>query len=142
MKNLKLNQTPIRTSRNFNINNITLENVEIPENIKSFNNIKIIGQHPNIKLANHTETCQLTYGVGEKLQNKVEKQANQRLKLIIDTKTHQEIQINDMLDEGNPQLVDYIEIQANENAKATIIIQYESQPQIQAFHNGTSKKRF
>ena len=139
MKNLKLNQTPIRTSRNFNINNITLENVEIPENIKSFNNIKIIGQHPNIKLANHTETCQLTYGVGEKLQNKVEKQANQRLKLIIDTKTHQEIQINDMLDEGNPQLVDYIEIQANENAKATIIIQYESQPQIQAFHNGVIK---
>ena len=29
MNNLKLNETPIRTSRNFNINNIKLEDIEI-----------------------------------------------------------------------------------------------------------------
>ena len=33
---MKLNETPVRTSRNFNINNIKLENIEIPENIPLF----------------------------------------------------------------------------------------------------------
>ena len=28
---LKINETPVRTSRNFNINNIKLEDVEMPE---------------------------------------------------------------------------------------------------------------
>ena len=28
---IKLNETPVRTARNFNINNIKLENIEIPE---------------------------------------------------------------------------------------------------------------
>ena len=136
MEKLKLNETPIRTSRNFNINNITLDDVQIPENIGSFNNINIIGQHPNIKFANHMDACHLTYGVGEKLICQVTKRANQKLGLTIDTKLHQEIQINYMLDKNNPQLVDYIEIQANENTNATIIIQYETQREIKAFHNG------
>ena len=33
---LKINETPVRTSRNFNINNIKLENVDIPKNIDNF----------------------------------------------------------------------------------------------------------
>ena len=39
---IKLNETPIRTSRNFNINNIKLENIEVPENIPDFENVTII----------------------------------------------------------------------------------------------------
>lgn len=136
MEKLKLNETPIRTSRNFNINNITLDDVQIPEKIGSFNNINIIGQHPNIKLTKHTEAYHLTYGVGEKLISEIEKQANQKLGLIINTKTHQEMQVNYMLNKDNTQLVDHIEIQANENTNATIIIQYETQKEIKAFHNG------
>ena len=34
---MKLNETPVRTSWNFNINNIKLENIEIPEKIPTFN---------------------------------------------------------------------------------------------------------
>ena len=34
---MKLNQTPVRTSRNFNINNIKIEDIEIPEVIREFN---------------------------------------------------------------------------------------------------------
>ena len=34
MNELKLNETPIRTSRNFLINNIKLTDVEIPETVK------------------------------------------------------------------------------------------------------------
>ena len=42
MENLKLNEAPVRTSRNFNINNIKIDNVNIPENIGNFENVKII----------------------------------------------------------------------------------------------------
>ena len=34
---MKLNETPVRTSRNFNINNIKLDNIEIPKKIPTFN---------------------------------------------------------------------------------------------------------
>ena len=45
METLKLNETPIRTSRNFNINNIALEDIQIPEKIGKFNNVEIIGKN-------------------------------------------------------------------------------------------------
>ena len=47
---LKLNETPVRTSRNFNINNIKLENVNIPEDIGSFKNIEITGETSKLKI--------------------------------------------------------------------------------------------
>ena len=43
MNELKLNETPIRTSRNFLINNIKLTDVEIPETVEKFKNVEIIG---------------------------------------------------------------------------------------------------
>ena len=36
MSILKINETPVRTSRNFNINNVKLEDIQIPENLKEF----------------------------------------------------------------------------------------------------------
>ncbi len=33
---MKVNETPVRTSRNFRINNIKFDNLEIPENIDKF----------------------------------------------------------------------------------------------------------
>ena len=41
-KKMELNQTPVRTSKNFNINNIKLENVKIPKKIEELNNVEII----------------------------------------------------------------------------------------------------
>ena len=38
--NIKVNETPVRTSRNFLINNIKLD-VDIPKKIKEFENIKL-----------------------------------------------------------------------------------------------------
>ena len=36
MSILKINETTVRTSRNFNINNVKLEDIQIPENLKEF----------------------------------------------------------------------------------------------------------
>ena len=45
---MKINDTPVRTSRNFRINNLKLENIEIPNNLKPFKNVEIITQKAEI----------------------------------------------------------------------------------------------
>ena len=41
MKKTILNETPVRTAVNFNINNISLDNIDIPNNPPKFQNIEI-----------------------------------------------------------------------------------------------------
>lgn len=136
---LKLNETPVRTSRNFNINNIKLENVNIPEDIGSFKNIEITGETSKLKIETFKGDCQLAYGLGKFLTEQVRKKANKKLKLTIDSKINKELQMNFKFDKQNSILVDNIKIVANENSKATIIIKYESNKDINGFHNGIIK---
>ena len=49
MNELVLNETPIRTSRNFNINNIKID-CNIPENILEFSNLDIKNENAKIKI--------------------------------------------------------------------------------------------
>lgn len=135
MEELKLNETPIRTSRNFNINNIKLENIEIPENISEFNNLKTT---KNVQAA-VSNNCNLTYGLGEFLTNQVKNNANKSLKIIIDNNEKEDNIIEFNFDEANKTLIDNIEIVANENASATIIIKYKAKSDIQCYHNGIIK---
>lgn len=134
MDNLKLNETPLRTSRNFNINNIKLENIEIPNKINDFKNITIAGQNENIY--NNTSNMSLAYGLGDFFTNQVEKQSNKKIKITIDNKESKENQIEFKFDENNTALLEDIEIIANENTKSTIIIKYLSEEKVQAYHNG------
>lgn len=133
---LKLNETPVRTSRNFDINNIKLEDVEIPEIIESFDNVEISNESSKIKIDNNISDFNLTYGVGKVLESQVKEKANQKLKITIDSKTNKEIKIDFKLDEKNLKLLENIEIVANEDCKATIILKYETTKDIKAFHNG------
>ena len=47
MEKLKVNDTPVRTARNFKINNIEVE-LEIPEKIAEFKNVEIINEKSTI----------------------------------------------------------------------------------------------
>lgn len=40
---MKLNQTPVRTARNFNINNIKIEDFEMSKTVPEFNGTKLTG---------------------------------------------------------------------------------------------------
>ena len=60
-----LNETPIRTSKNFNMNNIKIENLDIPEEIVEFKNTKIKNQNLKIDLDCNLENCNLKYGLGK-----------------------------------------------------------------------------
>lgn len=138
MERLKLNETPVRTSRNFNINNIKLENIEIPEQIKQFKNVEITNENSKAEVKNNTNNS-LTYGLSEELTNLVNKSSNQNIKLIINSKTNKETHIKFKFDKENLVLVDSIEIVANEDTKSTVIIKYESEKDVEAFHNGIIK---
>lgn len=138
MERLKLNETPVRTSRNFNINNIKLENIEIPEKIKQFKNVEITNENSKAEVKNNTNNS-LTYGLSQELTNLVNKSSNQNIKLIINSKTNKETHIKFKFDKENLVLVDSIEIVANEDTKSTVIIKYESEKDVEAFHNGIIK---
>lgn len=134
MNNLKLNETPVRTSRNFNINNIKLENIDVPENVQPFENMTITGE--KLEIDNNTSNIKLTYGLSEYFTNQVKEQANQKIKLEISTKTTTSPMVEFKFDEENLSLVEDIEIVANENTKSTVIIKYLSDENIEAYHNG------
>lgn len=133
---IKLNETPVRTSRNFHINNIKLENVSVPENIKEFNSLEIIGECSKINVENRKQDINLVYGMGKDLSNM---SANQNLKIDIDSKTNKELILNFNLDKENNILVDNLTITANEGTKSTMIINYLSDEKCSGFHNGIIK---
>ena len=147
MDNLKLNETPVRTARNFRINNIKLENIEVPEVIPSFENVTIIGDTSKINIeqnADNTNT-NLVYGLSEELTNQVKHGANQKIKLNINNtqnkKEKTEAEIDFKFDDENSVLIDNIEITANENTKSTIIIKYTSNQENESYHNGIIKAK-
>lgn len=163
MDNLKLNETPVRTAKNFRINNIKLENIEVPEVIPSFENVTIIGDtskmdiEQNADNAYNTDT-NLVYGLSEELTNQVKHGANQKIKLNINSNQNEEVmpklcecsdikeekteaEIDFNFDNDNSVLIDNIEIIANENTKSTIIIKYTSNQENGNYHNGIIKAK-
>ena len=145
MENLKLNETPVRTARNFKINNMKLENIEVPEVIPTFENVIIIGDTSKINIeqnADNTNT-NLVYGLSEELTNQVKHGANQKIKLNINNtqnkKEKTEAEIDFKFDDENTLLIDNIEITAKENTKSTVIIKYTSNQEKESYHNGIIK---
>ena len=142
MENLKLNETPVRTAKNFRINNIKLENIEVPEVIPTFENVTIIGDTSKINIDSNTDT-NLVYGLSEELTNQVKHGANQKIKLNINSNQNEkaEAEIDFNFDNENDVLIDNIEIIANENTKSTVIIKYTSNQENESYHNGIIKAK-
>ena len=71
---IKVNETPIRTSRNFKINNVTIEAPEIKEPISEFENVEIstVSSNYDEKISNTS----LTYGIGKEQENQINELAN------------------------------------------------------------------
>ncbi len=136
MEKIKLNETPVRTSRNFKINNIKLEDVQIPESIGSFANVEKTGQSTQIKIDENCSDINLKFGLHEILTNQVVQKANQKMHVNITGEEEKELKIDFGFDEKNLNLVDNIEVIANENAQATIVLTYQSQNDFAHFHNG------
>ena len=132
MEKLKLNETPVRTSRNFLINNIKLENVVIPEKLEMFQNVVVTGTESFNKDINKQH---LNYGLSEELEENVFYKANSQI--AINVKENDNIKITYDFDDDNLQLVNQIDIYATGNAN--IIIEYKSSTIKECFHNGVIK---
>jgi len=136
MEKLKLNETPVRTSKNFNINNIKLENIEVPEIVHEFNNVQIINNSSNLNINENVSDFNIAYGLHDNLTNLVKNKANKKIKLQVNENEDKEVQIEFKFDKNNTELVENIQIEAERNSKMTIIIKYDSEEDIKAFHNG------
>lgn len=131
MNELKLNETPIRTSRNFLINNIKLTDVEIPEAVEEFKNVEIIGRK---NITENIEETKLTYGLGEILQNNIIKNSNSKLNINAE---NEEIRIIYNFDDDNINLTNNIVVNATKKCKLYIV--YKSNTNKECFHNGVIK---
>jgi len=128
-----LNQTPIRTSKNYKINNIELD-LEMPKKQGEFEGLTISGDTSNFKISNSTCKQALVYGNGKELENQIFENANQNIK-IEETKTGN-LYLDFNLNEENSTLVENIEIEANTKSKTTIYIKYMSDDNFKCYHNG------
>lgn len=136
---LKLNETPVRTSRNFNINNIKLDGIDVPQNINAFNNANILVESEKISTEMTNSDYKITYGISDELIKQVKEKANYNLKVVIDNKVNKNMYMNFELDSQNNNLLENIEIIANENSKSTIYIKYKAEENIKGYHNGILK---
>ena len=134
---LKLNETPVRTSRNFHINNIKLEDIKLPSNVKEFKNLTITKDSERDLVLEDLDNYDIKYGLG--LESLIQEKTNSRFKLDVTTKTSKDIVIEYKLDKDNNNLLENIEIVLEENTKSTIIIKYECDGDIEGFHAGIVK---
>ena len=141
MTNLKLNETPIRTAKNYGINNIKLENINVPKNISEFNGLKIKGVPNDGKITLKETTCKndFKYGNGDILSNQIEEKSNKNLCVEINEKLDEELFLDFEFSKDNTNLVENILIKADENTKGTVIIRFTSKEEKECYHNGQIK---
>jgi len=130
MEKLKVNDTPVRTARNFKINNIEVE-LEIPEKIAEFKNVEIISDKSTID--SEVSNTPLTYGTGRILEELNYETANSKIRIQTSSKK-ENIKIRYNFDNNNLNLINQIEIIAN--GDTNVIIEYKSQITQKCLHNG------
>lgn len=135
MKDMILNETPLRTSVNFNINDIKINDVSIPSNINKFDNLNINYDNSKVKVEEKVDEYSITYGLSEDLTKSAQKSANNEIKIVIEKKLDDDIYANFKFDKENPNLIGNIEIVANKDTKATVILKYECEDDLKYFHN-------
>ena len=134
---MKLNETPVRTSRNFGINNVKLENINIPENFGYFSNVDINIESAKDKVSfDNSEYKKLTYGLGEELENQIKEKCNCPLKIHVSSILNKEINIDFDFNQSNRNLAENIQITATEKTKSTVILAYRSDDDASYYHNG------
>ena len=141
MSDLIINETPVRTSKNYKINNIVIENLKIPTKMEKFNNYKISKLGSKIDINENVSKAEPKYGLEDLLTNQVNEEANYQANIVVNSKTNKEVIIEFKLDKLNSNLVENIEITANEDTKSTIILKYETLEDVKAYHNAVIRAK-
>lgn len=132
---MELNNTPVRTAKNFGINNIIIEEDTISKKFQEFDNVYTVLPE-GVKVEEVTSNFTLEYGIASEKLEEVKQNANNRTKLIIEKKITEPIELNAEFDEDNLSLIENIEIVAEENTKANLLLKYTSQDEeTVGYHN-------
>ena len=131
-----LNETPIRTSKNYGINNIKLD-IEIPKKVEEFNSLTISGDTSNFTISENVAKNPLKYGNGKELENQILENANKNIKIKCISSGTLFFDFN--LNEDNNNLVENIEIIGDSKSNTTIVIKYLAEDSFDCFHNGIIK---
>lgn len=130
MNSIILNETPIRTSKNFNINNIKLNEDEIKlgqiNAKKYFENEFVEYDNNKIEIYKNVENLDIKYGVSAELTKNVINDSNSQKRILIDGKVENPINIEYKFDDENSSLINKIHIIAKDNSKAVVVIKFIS----------------
>lgn len=149
--NDELNMIPVKTYRWLNVNYLKMDEVfdkEIKPYTKKYvdevnSDSLLIGRTNNIISLNHMDDFkdEIDYGVSKKMVQMAERLNNagifatvKRGKVI-----HEPIRIGYQLDDKEDVLIDNNIIIAEENSQATFVIDYYTESDVEAFHNGALK---
>ena len=141
-----LNSTPVRTKSWLDINDISINDIEVKDN-KEFRNINLQHKENGIIIKKFTDENQLPmnkefiYGVNKELISEGEKDFNVGYIITIEKgiKLEEPIIIEFNMDKENDSLIDNIFINCEENSKANIIINYKALDDSVGYHNGICK---
>ena len=133
---MKINNTPVRTSKNFGINDIDVD-VDFPKEIKEFNNFSVKQDSYKdeiLEIEGIENEDVLKYGVGF-LQENIS-HMNKQILVNINSKMDNNIRLFFDFDKNNSELVESIRICAKESTKSTVYILFKSNGGAKAFHSG------
>ena len=89
---VELNQTPVRTCKNFHMNSIEFTET-IPSKIKKFNNLKIFQETGKDEIITDFKFEEFNIKYGSGLIEQIKKEANQNIRININSKTDKEIML-------------------------------------------------
>ena len=132
-KLIVVNETPRRTSKSFGINNIKIDDFNLPE-IKKFTNVNVKSE---VKIENDVHEFKPKFGMGEIFVSQLNADANYKLYININQNIKEPIIVDFEMNDEQSVLVDNVVIRAEEGKKATVILKYKTQNEsVKAFHNG------
>ncbi len=137
-----LNETPARTSKNFDINNISINDSNYCKNINEFNNVKIINNNEKITINSNVEKSKLKYNVSDNFINQILENSNSNINLNIqkDSINLEDVILDFKFDDKNDTLVENIQINAKKDTTSSIVIIFRADKEDTRFyHNGLLK---
>ena len=133
MEKVILNETPRRTSKSFGINNIKLDDFELPD-VKQFTNFKISS---DISVREDVNDFKPKFRIGDSLVNQLNIEANKEIYINVDKQLVSPIIVDFELDDEQNVLVDNVVICVEDGIDATVILKYKTNNEAtKAFHNG------
>lgn len=133
MEKVVLNETPRRTSKSFGINNIKIDDFNLPQ-AKQFTNVAFFS---DVHISEEVHEFKPKFSIGDSLVNQLNNEANQEIYINVDKQLVSPIIVDFELDDEQNVLIDNVVIHVEEGIEATVILKYRTQNEaVKAFHNG------